>query len=232
MNITNVNTPVQKEQQSEISNEQLKETQKEQNSFKAELNALLMQNNIALAPADQTLLINTASEAGATNLSSTKILSWAKDLNNIKSEFNYNTMTMDKDDAVFFASLTENIPAQVSINNNQVNVNLEALSETADVEKTVRTSKTLSNIIENCYKTGQSARIDFDNNISVIMRIDKQGRVSAEFIPSDKVAEQYLKNNIAFLRQTFDEQNLPYNELSYRQQGGKKNSNSNKDKEK
>ena len=231
MNITNVNTTVQSEQQNELSNEQLKELQKDQNSFKTELNALLQQNNIALAPEDRNLLLNTASEAGTTNLSSTKILSWAKDLNDIKSEFNYNTMTMDKDDAVFFAGLTENIPAQVSINNNQVNVSLNVLSEVSDVERTLRTSKTLSNIIENCYKTGQSARIDFDNNISVIMKIDRQGKISAEFIPSDKVAEQYLKNNIAFLRQSFDEQNLPYNELSYRQQNNKKNSNNkNKDK--
>ena len=64
------------------------------------------------------------------------------------------------------------------------------------------------------------------------MKIDKNGKVSAEFIPSDKVAEQYLKDNIAFLRQTFDEQHLAYNELTYREQSKNRNSNNrNKDKE-
>lgn len=37
----------------------------------------------------------------------------------------------------------------------------------------------------------------------------------ANFIPGDKAVEQYLKNNIASLRQRFDEQNLQYSELSY-----------------
>ena len=60
------------------------------------------------------------------------------------------------------------------------------------------------------------------------MKIDKDGKLSAEFIPSDKVAEEYLRNNITFLKTTFDEQKLPYNEISYRQQ--KNNQRNNKDK--
>ena len=232
MNVTSVNSAQQTEQQNElVQQEQFKE-QDESFNFQAQLNALLLQNNINLSTSDQNLLLNTAQETGELNLKSTKLLDWAKDLNDIKSSFNYNTMTMDKDDAVFFANLTENIPAQVSLNNGEVEVKLAEMAETSDIQKSVKTSKILTNIIENCMKTQQSARIDFDNNISVIMKIDKEGKVSAEFIPSDKVAEQYLKDNIAFLRQTFDEQHLAYNELTYREQNKNRNSNNrNKDKE-
>ncbi len=217
MNINKLNGRAQTEQELQQSEKKVNFVD-ENNNFRSELQALLSQNNIVLNPDEQNLLLNTAQETGNIDLSSTKILSWAKNIEDIKSSFNYDTLTMDKDDAVFFASLTENIPAQISLTNNQIEVNLAQINETTDIAKSVKTSKILTNIIENCYKTQQSARIDFDNNISVIMKIDKKGKISAEFIPSDKVAEQYLKNNIAFLRQTFDEQKLAYNELTYRQQ--------------
>lgn len=214
-----------------LSDKQQSEAQREilideQNNFQAELNALLSQNNISLNSTDTNILINSFNNANKV-FNSSKILNWASELNETKSVFNYNTMTMDKDDAIFFASLTENVPAQISISNNEMTLNV--LNEVENIEKPLNASKTLMNIIENCYKTQQSARLDFDNNISVILKIDKAGKVSAEFIPSDKIAEQYLKNNIAFLRQTFDEENLPYTELSYREQNKNKN-NRNKDK--
>ena len=51
-----------------------------------------------------------------------------------------------------------------------------------------------------------------------------KGKVSAEFIPGDKAVEMYLRNNIDSLRQRFDDQNLPYNDLFYRQSNnGQKN---------
>ena len=45
--------------------------------------------------------------------------------------------------------------------------------------------------------------------------MNKDGSLAANFIPGDKAVEQYLKNNISFLKQRFDDQNLPYSELSY-----------------
>ena len=224
MNISKLeNNVLSEQQQSEKQREILTD---EQNNFQAELNLLLAQNNISLNSTDTNILINSFNNTSKT-INSSKILNWASELYETKSAFNYNTMTMDRDDAIFFANLTQNIPAQVSINNNEITLNV--LNEVEEIQKPLNTSKTLINIIENCYKTQQSARLDFDNNISVILKIDKAGKVSAEFIPSDKIAEQYLKNNIAFLRQTFDEENLPYTELSYREQNKNRN-NRNKDK--
>ena len=64
-------------------------------------------------------------------------------------------------------------------------------------------------------KTNQPFRIDFDKDVSVIIKVNKDGSLAANFIPGDKAVEQYLKNNISFLKQRFDDQNLPYSELSY-----------------
>ena len=49
------------------------------------------------------------------------------------------------------------------------------------------------------------------------MKVDKEGKINAEFIPGDKAVEAYLRNNIPFLKQRFEEQNIAYNDLYYRQ---------------
>ena len=66
------------------------------------------------------------------------------------------------------------------------------------------------------YKTQKPTRIDFDNNVSVILRISKDGKVSAEFIPGDKAVEEYLRNNIGYLKQRFDDENISYNDIMYK----------------
>lgn len=80
-------------------------------------------------------------------------------------------------------------------------------------------------------KTNQPFRIDFDKDVSVIIKVNKDGSLAANFIPGDKAVEQYLRNNIASLRQRFDEQDLSYTQLSYsnsRQQQQQKRQNKEK----
>lgn len=135
----------------------------------------------------------------------------------LKAAFNYDTFSMDKDDAKFFIDMVNN--GQFALNL-QGDVNAAVLNmsdESSSVAKSSNVSKTLVNLIENSYNTQKPVRIDFDNNVSVVLKVDKQGKVSAEFIPGDKAVEQYLRDNIGFLKQRFDEQNLPYNDLMYRQ---------------
>ena len=64
-------------------------------------------------------------------------------------------------------------------------------------------------------KTNKAFRIDFDKDISVVMRVDKDGNLNANFIPGDKAVEAYLRNNISYLKQRFEEQNISYGELTY-----------------
>lgn len=58
-------------------------------------------------------------------------------------------------------------------------------------------------------------RIDFDNEISVIIKIDTEGKISANFLASGKELEEKLKNNLYILRQKFDEQGINYGSIEY-----------------
>lgn len=59
-------------------------------------------------------------------------------------------------------------------------------------------------------------RIDFDNQISVIIRIDREGLLSAEFLTNDDVLETYLKNNLHVLKEKFEELNVSYKDITYK----------------
>ena len=137
---------------------------------------------------------------------------------------------MDYNDALFFIDLTKN--AQFTSVQNP-NGNFETLIQTEIIQNTVSTKNVeatnkLISLIEKAQNTQKPVRITFDNDVSVILKIDKTGKVTAEFIPGSIEVENYLRNNIASLRQKFDEQNLPYNDLLYRQNNKKQNKNKNK----
>lgn len=135
------------------------------------------------------------------------------------------TIKMDSKDITFFLNLVDNqqMVAQSTQANNQLNnANLSDNAftqiKTEAAQSTVNVSQTLLDSLNDAAKTGKPFRIDFDNNIAVIMKVDKEGVLSANFIPGTAAVEAYLKNNIAGLRQSFDEQGLPYNQLSYSNQ--------------
>lgn len=58
-------------------------------------------------------------------------------------------------------------------------------------------------------------RIDFDNEISVIIKIDVEGKISANFLTSSKELEENLKNNLYILRQKFEEQGIKYDKIEH-----------------
>ncbi|MBR1617542.1 hypothetical protein IJ670_05255, partial [bacterium] len=58
-------------------------------------------------------------------------------------------------------------------------------------------------------------RIDFDKDVVVILKIDKDGKIQTHFIPGSSAVEEYLRNNIPLLKQIFDKENIGYSELSY-----------------
>lgn len=135
---------------------------------------------------------------------------------NMKSLYNYDSMKISKDDAKFFADLVENKQFALQQNGDKSNL-IKFADEVGPTYKVQQTSKVLTDLINKAYNDQKPVRIDFDNNVSVILKVDTKGKVSAEFIPGDKAVEAYLKNNIGFLKQRFDDQNLPYNDILYRQ---------------
>ena len=153
-------------------------------------------------------------------------------LSSLPVDYNYDSLMMSLDDAKFFINLTQE--GQFSVEATQAgefkNLIQMQVSQTAVTQKTVDVTNQLTSLIEKAQNTQKPVRITFDNDVSVILKIDKNGKVTAEFIPGSIEVENYLRNNIASLRQKFDEQNLPYNDLFYRQNNGKQNKNRQKDK--
>ena len=143
-------------------------------------------------------------------------------LKNIKSMYNYDSLKISKEDAKFFADLVDNKQFAMLQNGDKTSL-IKFADEIGPTYKTQQTSKVLTDLINKAYNEQKPVRIDFDNKVSVILKVDTKGKVSAEFIPGDKAVEMYLRNNISSLKQRFDDQNLPYNDIMYRQGGNGRN---------
>ena len=79
-----------------------------------------------------------------------------------------------------------------------------------------------------CKENNQPLRIDFDNNISVIIKISREGKIIADFLPSSQIAEAYLKENLPLLRQRFEENNIEYESLNQRERKDRQKDNKKK----
>lgn len=126
-----------------------------------------------------------------------------------------NRISMTENDAQFFISLTHNDDVSMQNITAQAQNMLNSGAEIAQVKQNVQISQTLLNALSKARENNQPLRIDFDQNVSVILRIGKDGALAANFIPGDKAVEQYLRNNIETLKATFRENDLPYSDLSY-----------------
>ena len=124
----------------------------------------------------------------------------------VETVVKFDNVIMNEADVEVFVQLVEN--GQVDMKN---------LAPEA-AQKSVQVSKTLADMLAKSMDSQQPVRIDFDNDISVIIRISRDGKVSAEFLPSSQVAEAYLKENLPLLRQKFDDNNIKYDDLSQRNQ--------------
>ena len=128
---------------------------------------------------------------------------------------NINTLKMNESDASFFLNLTQS--SDLSSNNMiaQAQKMIEAGMDTKQDAKNFKISQALLNALRESRQNNQPLRIDFDKDISVILRVDRDGALAARFIPGDRAVEQYLKSNISSLKAAFDENELPYTDLSY-----------------
>lgn len=117
----------------------------------------------------------------------------------------YDSIIMNEADVEVFTQLVQ-----------QGSVDIKNLAPQA-AEKSIQVSKTLADMLAKSMESGQPLRIDFDNDISVIIRISRDGKITADFLPSSQVAEAYLKENLPLLRQKFDNENIKYDELNQRE---------------
>ena len=117
----------------------------------------------------------------------------------------YDAVIMNEADVEVFAELVQNGEAD-----------LKHLAPEA-AKKSVHVSKTLADMLTKAMEDNKPVRIEFDNGISVIIKISRDGKLSADFLPSTQIAEAYLKEKLPLLKQRFDEQNIDYDELNQRE---------------
>lgn len=136
------------------------------------------------------------------------------------TDLSKNSLKMDLNDAKFFVNLVQNQQFTVQNNPNVQVANglngTEAILKNEATQQAVNVSSALMTQLQESMATNKPFRIDFDNNVAVVMHVDKDGKLSANFIPGDKAVEAYLKANLPALQQSFDAQNLPYNKLTYK----------------
>ena len=128
---------------------------------------------------------------------------------------------MTQSDADFFINLTQKNDVSMQNITAQAQTMVDNGAEAREVKQNMQVSQTLLNALSNSRETNQPVRIDFDQNVSVILRVNKDGVISANFIPGDKAVEQYLRTNIDSLKATFAQNDLPYSDLSYSNRGSK-----------
>lgn len=171
------------------------------------MNAQLSMNNANLMLSnDIQQMIESTTASNAINLKN-----WSISLGNGETS----NLKMSESDADFFINLTQSENVNLSSVQAQAQNMINNGADVTDVKQNVQVSQTLLNALSEARENNQPIRIDFDQNISVILRVGRDGAISAQFIPGDKAVEQYLRNNIESLKSSFDEQDLPYSELSY-----------------
>ncbi len=139
------------------------------------------------------------------------------------SEFTINADKIGIQDAIFFVNLLNQ--------DNMISYSIDGDSiKLTDFEgKKINATNSLINMLSTSLETKKPIRLDFDNDITVILKLDKDGKIQAHFIPGTSEVENYLKNNIQCLKQRFDEEEIPYSHLGYsknKDENKKKRSNS------
>ena len=173
----------------------------------AEEKAILSTMSENMAIAQKNMLLNkdnqTAKTKTVTNEQGIKKVD-AKTNITTDTVVKFDDIAMNKNDVEFFANLVEN--GSVDMNSVQ------------NSQKSSQVSKTLADMLAKSMEDNKPIRINFDNDISVIIKINKNGKISADFLPSSQVAEAYLKENLPILKQRFDDNNIDYEELNHRRQ--------------
>lgn len=127
------------------------------------------------------------------------------------AQYDIESVKIGQQDAIFFLNM---------LNQNGY-INYQAEDENIQIttknNQQMQISKSLMSMLSSSYESKKPIRMDFDNNVTVILKLDDKGKINAHFIPGDKAVEEYLKNNIPYLRQRFDEQNISYSNISYKQ---------------
>lgn len=148
-------------------------------------------------------------------LSPTRTLSLEDEINNkflnldFGAEFDINADKIGVNDAIFFVNLLNQ--------QNLINYSIEdnKIELTTFDNKKINATNSLLNMLQTSFDSKKPIRLDFDKDITVILKMDSDGKIQAHFIPGSSEVEKYLKNNIQSLRQNFDDEEINYSYLGY-----------------
>ncbi len=148
-------------------------------------------------------------------LSPTRTLSLEDEINNkflnldFGAEFDINADKIGVNDAIFFVNLLNQ--------QNLINYSVEdnKIELTTFDNKKINATNSLLNMLQTSFDSKKPIRLDFDKDITVILKMDSDGKIQAHFIPGSSEVEKYLKNNIQSLRQNFDDEEINYSYLGY-----------------
>ena len=140
------------------------------------------------------------------------------------SEFDIDASKIGVNDAIFFVNLLNRDGLiSYSVEDNSLSI--------SDVNnKKINATTSLLNMLQTSFDTKKPIRLDFDNDVTVILKLDKDGKVQAHFIPGTSEVEAYLKNNISCLKQNFDDEEINYSYLGYSRYKGNKDEQNQKNK--
>jgi len=141
--------------------------------------------------------------------------------------------SMTKEDMDFFRLVSQSKEITVqNLNPKDMQVTFTALEEGSQQVsyKTVNFSKGLFNLIEYSFKTQKPVRLDFQGSSSVILRVNTEGKLTAEFISNDAAMEYALKSSIPGLKQKMDSEGIPYEDIYYKDSNKRQNNNKKRDK--
>ena len=82
--------------------------------------------------------------------------------------------------------------------------------------------------MEYSFKSQKPVRLDFNGNSSVILKMNNNGKLIAEFISNDKAMEYALKSSIPNLKDKLDSEGIPYEEIFYKDNSKNNNKKQNK----
>ena len=160
--------------------------------------------------------IKTHLEEVISNIISPKELSIDEQINakflelDFGSEYDIDASKIGVNDAIFFVNLlNQNNVINYSVQDNTITLNCN--------EKPIQATNSLLEMLKTSIDSKKPIRLDFENDVTVILRLDKDGKIQAHFIPGTSAVEQYLKNNIPALKQRFDDEQINYSYLGYSQ---------------
>ena len=138
------------------------------------------------------------------------------------SEFNIDATKIGVNDAIFFVNLLKR--------DGFVNYSVEGdkLSIQDINNKKINATNSLLSMLQTSFDSKKPIRLDFDNDVTVILKLDREGKIQAHFIPGTSEVEAYLKNNLACLKQNFDKEEINYSYLGYSKYKNEKEDKKNK----